>query len=206
MNASRRIHWNDVYGAKHYTDVSWYQAVPATSLDYILASGIARHDPVIDIGGGASTLVDCLIDGAFTDVSVLDVAAGALEQAKTRLGERAARVHWIESDVADFEPDRTYAVWHDRAAPQFLVDARDTERYVNVLRRALRPGGHVVLATFGPDGPLRCSGLEIRRYNIAMTRDLLGPGFELQDHRIEDHGTPGGATQQFLYSSWTRRG
>jgi len=204
VNSSRRTHWNDVYGAKHYTDVSWYQAVPETSLDYILASGIARHDPVIDIGGGASLLVDCLIDRAFTDVSVLDVAAGALEQAKTRLRERADRVHWIESDVTDFEPERAYALWHDRAALHFLVDAADRERYTAVLRRALRPDGRVVLATFGPDGPLRCSGLEIRRYNIAMMRDLLGPGFELLGHRTEDHATPGGVTQQFLYSNWIR--
>lgn len=204
MSSSRRNHWNGVYRKKHYTDVSWYQAVPDTSLEYILATGISRDDPIIDIGGGASLLVDCLIDHAFTDVSVLDVSAGALEQAKARLGERATRVHWIESDVADFEPDRTFAVWHDRAALHFLVDAGDRERYVDVLRRSLRLGGYVILATFGPDGPLKCSGLEIRRYNIELTRALLGPGFELQGHRIEDHGTPGGAAQQFLYSSWIR--
>lgn len=206
MSSSRRTHWNDVYRAKHYTDVSWYQTVPQTSLDYILATEIARHDPVIDIGGGASMLVDCLLDRAFTDVSVLDVSAGALEQAKTRLGERAARVLWIVSDVADFEPGRTYGVWHDRAVLHFLTDAAERDKYVESLQHALAPGGHLVVSTFGPDGPLKCSGLEVRRYTVEMMQELLGPEFQLSGHVLADHRTPWGAAQQFLHSSWSRTG
>ncbi len=204
MGTCRRTHWNDVYGGKHYTDVSWYQDIPATSLELIASTGIARDDAIIDVGGGASTLIDCLVDRGYTNVSVLDISGGAIAQAKTRLGARAARVQWIEADVTAFEPERSYALWHDRAALHFLVDERDRTRYVDTLRKSLRPGGHLVLATFGPDGPLKCSGLEIRRYNIDMTRNLLGDGFELRDHGMEEHRTPAGAMQQFLCSVWTR--
>jgi len=112
----------------------------------------------------------------------------------------------VISDVTHFEPQRSYRLWHDRAALHFLTDSADRERYVEVLREALEPGGHAVIATFGPDGPLKCSGLEIRRYNICMLEELLGPEFELRFHELENHQTPMGATQQFLYSCWIRRG
>lgn len=204
MSDRRQAHWNGVYGAKDHRDVSWYQPVPETSLSFILATGAAPDDAIIDIGGGASTLVDCLLDRGHTDVTVLDISAGAIEQARSRLGDRAERVHWIEADVTAFVPQRTYAVWHDRAALHFLVDARDRTRYVDVLRRALQPGGHVVLATFGPDGPLKCSGLDIRRYSVDETRELLGAGFELLQDELEEHVTPSGAAQQFLYTAWVR--
>lgn len=204
MSERRQTHWNAVYRAKHHRDVSWYQEVPERSLAFIHSTGVARDEAIIDIGGGASTLVDCLLDRGHTDVTVLDISAGAIEQARSRLGERAGRVHWIEADVTAFVPERTYAVWHDRAALHFLTDAQDRMRYVDVLCRALQPGGHVVLATFGPDGPLKCSGLDIRRYTVDGTRELLGAGFELLHHDLEEHVTPSGAPQQFLYTSWVR--
>ena len=186
--------------------MSWYQEVPDRSLALVTRTGVSSHDAIIDIGGGASTLVDHLLAAGFTNVTVLDLASLAFDHCRERLGERADNVDWVLSDVTHFEPKRTYRLWHDRAALHFLTDAADRERYIEVLREALSPGGHAVLAMFGPEGPLQCSGLEIRRYNVSMLEELLGPEFKLQSHELENHQTPTGSTQQFLYSCWTRRG
>jgi trans-aconitate methyltransferase len=187
MNAAnRRDHWENVYSSKAFNDVSWFQPRPERSLQLVERTAVGRDDAIIDIGGGASTLVDHLLDGGFTDVTVLDVAGKSLEQAQKRLGERAAGVEWIVSDVTTFRPSRTWQLWHDRAALHFLIDEQDRARYVEVLKTALAPGGHVVLAMFGPDGPLKCSGLEIRRYSIDMVEDLLGPEFQLQCQELEN--------------------
>lgn len=202
---ARREHWETVYGSKSFTDVSWFQPRPERSLQLVEKTAVGRDDAIIDIGGGASTLVDHLLDDGFTDITVLDVSGKALEQARERLGEHAADVEWVVSDVTDFWPTRTWQLWHDRAALHFLIDERDRERYVEVLKSALEPGGHIVLAMFGPDGPLKCSGLEIRRYSIDMVEELLGPEFVLQCQELENHITPMGSNQQFLYSCWTRR-
>lgn len=206
MGNERKKHWEDVYQRKPASEVSWYQEFPEMSLALITRSGISKQDAVIDIGGGASTLVDHLLDGGYSDVTVLDFAGSAFEQSRERLGKRAAAVNWVISDVTLFEPQRQYKVWHDRAVLHFLTDPKDRERYVAVLQEALAVGGQAVIATFGPDGPLKCSGLEIRRYTIEVLEELLGPGFELQDHEIADHHTPMNSTQQFLYSRWIRRG
>ena len=204
VSHARKSHWEGVYEARQFSDVSWYQAVPERSLAYIEASGIERDQPIIDIGGGASTLVDHLIDRGYTDLTVVDVSAKGLAQAQSRLLERAAEVQWIVSDVTRFQPDRRYALWHDRAVLHFLTDAADRERYIDALMSALTPGGNLVLATFGPDGPLKCSGLEVRRYSIEMMAELLGPGFDLCDHELELHETPSGGSQQFLLTRWRR--
>jgi SAM-dependent methyltransferase len=206
LTADRRKHWDGVYRRKASTEVSWYQEVPDRSLDLIGAAGLLLNDPIIDIGGGASTLVDHLLDAGYGDLTVLDLTETALDHSRKRLGERDDSVSWIVSDVVHFEPQRLYRLWHDRAALHFLTDATDRERYVDVLRRALAPGGYAVIATFGPAGPLKCSGLEIRRYTVRMLEELLGAEFELQSHELANHRTPMGATQQFLYSCWTRRG
>ena len=206
MTTERKKHWDGVYSSKASTEVSWYEDVPDQSLRLIKAAGTALDDAIIDIGGGASTLVDHLLDAGYGDLSVLDLTEKALDHSRQRLGERAAFVNWIVSDVVRFKPQRLYRLWHDRAVLHFLTDAADRERYVDVLRGALAPGGHAVIATFGPAGPLKCSGLEIRRYDVKMMEELLGAEFELQSHELADHRTPTGATQQFLYSCWTRRG
>ena len=206
MTAARRSHWEDVYGGKRHTEVSWYQEVPDKSLALISATGVSTEDAIIDIGGGASTLVDHLLEAGYADVTVLDLAATAFDQARKRLGKQAGAVNWVVSDVTQFEPQRQYRLWHDRAVLHFLTTASDRARYVQVLKDALVPGGHAVIATFGPDGPLKCSGLEIRRYSVTMLEELLGPEFEVQSHELENHQTPMGSTQQFLYSCWTRRG
>ncbi len=199
-----KAHWERVYGTRLPTEVSWYEPVPERSLELIRATGEPPGAPILDVGGGASTLVDGLLLGGATDVTVLDIVAGALERSRARLGADSARVTWIEGDITSFRPARAYAVWHDRAVFHFLTDDRDRERYLAVLGSALRPGGHVVLATFGPDGPTRCSGLATRRYGVHELGDLLGPGFELRKHLLEEHRTPATVTQQFIYGWWRR--
>lgn len=206
MTQKRKSHWESVYTGKAATEVSWYQEVPDRSLALVESTGISRAAPIIDVGGGASTLVDHLLDSGYSDVTVLDLAAAAFEQARERLGARADQVDWIVSDVTRLQPQRRYQLWHDRAVLHFLTDAADRERYIAVLRQALEPGGSIVIGVFGPDGPTRCSGLEIRRYNVDSLKELLGPEFELRSHELENHQTPTGGMQQFLYTCWTRRG
>jgi SAM-dependent methyltransferase len=203
---ARRAHWDGVYGAKRFTEVSWYQDIPARSLQQLRAAGADSKTPVIDVGGGASTFVDHLVERGFEDVTVLDISAAALEQARGRLGARGADVMWMVGDVTAFAADRQYGVWHDRAVLHFLTGAADRKRYVDALRRALAPGGHAIIATFGPEGPLKCSGLEVRRYSAELLGQLLGTEFELTDQALEDHQTPWGAAQQFLHTSWRRKG
>jgi trans-aconitate methyltransferase len=204
VSQDRKLHWEGVYKTKQFTDVSWYQQLPARSLELIDAAAVGEDAPIIDIGGGASTLVDHLIARGYRDVTVLDIAEGALAQARSRLAGSSHHVHWIVSDVVAFRPERSYRLWHDRAVLHFLVDAADRQRYLAALRAALVPGGDLVLASFGPDGPLKCSGLEVRRYSLEMMAELLGPEFELQSDDIEFHRTPSGGEQQFLCTRWRR--
>ena len=205
MSETRRMHWQRVYDEKMPAEVSWYQPVPDKSLQLIRGTGLARNEPVLDVGGGASTLVDHLHADGYTDITVMDISGRALELARARLGESADAINWIESDVTAFEPQRRYALWHDRAAFHFLTDAADRDRYIDVAKRALKPGGYFVLATFGPEGPERCSGVEIRRYGIEQLQELFGGGFKLGGYELDQHVTPMGSTQQFLYSWWQAR-
>lgn len=204
MSTERQAHWQGVYTSRSHTDVSWYEPEPTRSLAFIEASGVSRNRAIIDVGGGASTLVDHLLDRGYSQLTVLDIAADALRQAQDRLGERAQNVEWCAADVLAYRAERRFALWHDRAVLHFLVDTADRRRYVAALRRALQPGGHVVLAGFGPEGPRRCSGLPVRRYSVRKFRQLLGQEFQLQEQAVEEHTTPGGASQQFLYTRWQR--
>ncbi len=202
QSEQRKSHWEQVYSTKQPTEVSWFQPVPEKSLQLIKATGIAHEHAILDVGAGASTLVDNLLAEGFTDLTALDISANALLKSQERLGEKAGEVSWIEADVTEFEPQRRYDLWHDRAVFHFLTDAADRDRYVEAVRRSLKPGGHLVLATFGPEGPLRCSGLDICRYGIEQLADMLGSYFSLQSDELDDHRTPSGAVQQFLYSWW----
>lgn len=201
----KQSHWEGVYGSKQSTEVSWYQPRPERSLQLIRDAGVARRTPIIDIGGGASTLVDHLLDQGYSDVTVLDIATSAFEHSRERLGARAETVEWIVADVTRFDAQRSYGLWHDRAVLHFLTDAADRDRYVQALDMALAPGAHLVLSTFGPEGPPKCSGLDVRRYDVDRLHDLLGELFERRSDELESHTTPGGSTQQFLYTSWIRR-
>ncbi len=192
-------HWENVYRDRDPEQVSWYQAHPETSLALIQASGVDASAPIIDIGGGASRLVDQLLQTGYTDVSVLDISATALSHAQQRLGEDSRRVAWIESDITRFEPQRRYALWHDRAVFHFLTQAADRAHYVAALHQALPPGGQLILASFAIDGPAQCSGLDVVQYDSDKLLKTLGAGFELLETHREDHRTPAQAIQAFEY-------
>jgi trans-aconitate methyltransferase len=200
----RKSHWERVYATKTETEVSWYQADPAPSLETLARAGADRRSAVIDVGGGTSSLVDRLIHGGYEDVTVLDVSAAALAAARARLGEAGRKVHWLVADATEWAPERRYDVWHDRAAFHFLVDPEDRAAYVERLREALPPGGRAIIATFAPDGPERCSGLPIMRYDGPSLAAALGPNFVLLESRRHDHLTPSGAVQRFQFSVFRR--
>lgn len=195
----RRTHWQQLYRSRAPTELSWYQAIPSQSLDLIRNTGLSFAEPIIDVGGGASSLVDHLLELGFRDVTVVDLSADALAQVRSRLGLRADTVTLVEADVLEFVPSRRYTLWHDRAVFHFLTAPADQCRYAEVLRAALRPRGHVILATFGPCGPHRCSGLEVIRYSPAQLAAALGPELRLEEAIEESHRTPGGALQEFVY-------
>lgn len=202
MNDSeaRRVHWDRVYQTRDPTALSWYQADPAVSLRFIEQAGISRGAPILDVGGGASVLADRLLAAGYEDVTVLDVSSVALAAVRARLGQA---VQVIRSDLTRFEPARRYALWHDRAVLHFLTDPEDQQAYVRALTQALRPGGHVILATFASDGPARCSGLPVERYDTARMVALLGPVFQLRSAETETHLTPAGVPQHFQYGWFT---
>lgn len=204
MPDDRAAHWETVHTNRAPTEVSWYQPVPVQSLELTAATGLALDAPLLDVGAGASTLVDHWLAAGHTDITVLDLASAALARSQARLGATAASVEWIVTDVTAFRPTRQYALWHDRAVLHFLVDASARARYLDVLRAALRPGGDVILAAFGPDGPEKCSGLPVQRYSIEALSSLLGPAFTLQADARENHVTPAGGRQQFQYGWWRR--
>jgi trans-aconitate methyltransferase len=200
----RQAHWQNVYATKAEKEVSWFQENPAPSLDLIAATGISSDEAIIDVGGGASRLVDSLLERGFRRVAILDLSAKALEATKKRLGGRGDGVDWIVADVTTWEPSSTYDLWHDRAAFHFLTEPAERDAYVVRLNEAVRPGGHVIIATFAPDGPERCSGLPIMRYDPEALACTLGPAFQLVDSRRHDHLTPGGNTQRFQFSRFLR--
>lgn len=195
----RHEHWNQVYRTKGPRDVSWYQRSPDLSLALIAAAAIGKDAGVIDVGGGASTLVDCLLDRGYTRLAVLDLSGAALEHSRTRLAARAGEVEWFEADVTSFDPPRRFGLWHDRAVFHFLTAAGDRRGYVATLRRTLRPGGSVVIATFALDGPPKCSGLEVVRYDEQSMVAELGPEFQLLEVQRETHVTPWQSEQRFSY-------
>lgn len=193
-------HWDRIYRANAPGEVSWYQPEARLSIELIGRVAPARSAPIIDVGGGASTLVDGLLEAGHDAVTVLDLSPAALAAARRRLAGRAARVRWVVADVLDAPLSAAaYAVWHDRAVFHFLTDPADRARYVAETRRAVRPGGHVIVASFAPEGPARCSGLEVARYTPEAMHAEFGAGFRLLDSVREDHQTPGGALQAFVY-------
>ena len=195
-----KTHWEHIYETKEPTRVSWYQVHAQLSLQFIQNTGISKTAHIIDIGGGASTLVDDLIAAGFQQLSVLDISATALQLAQQRLGRQAELVHWIEADITQADlPPLAYDVWHDRAVFHFLTRAADRQRYIDRVRQSVHTGGHVIVATFAPDGPDHCSGLEVMRYGPESLHDEFGPGFELKDSRRETHHTPFGTEQKFIY-------
>lgn len=199
MAQARQDHWDAVYQKKRADEVSWYESRPEKSLDLMRSTGVRDDDPIIDVGGGASRLVDELLAAGHGDLTVLDVSASVLEKLRERLGSAASSVTLVHQDVTAFQPARRYALWHDRAVFHFLTQREDRELYIGALRRGIRPGGHVLMATFGPDGPERCSGLPTVRYDAATLAAELGADFALVESFLVVHRTPWNANQQFLY-------
>lgn len=195
----RKEHWEAVYTEKSPLEVSWYQAEPRLSLELIEGTGLSREAAIIDVGGGASVLVDRLLDKGYRDITVLDLSGRALAHARKRLGPRGKDVAWFETDVTEFRPPRQYDLWHDRAVFHFLTDAADRRDYVETLKRSLAPGGHVIIAAFAIGGPEKCSGLDIVQYDSAKMAAELGEGFALVGEKIELHETPWGTGQKFAY-------
>jgi ubiquinone/menaquinone biosynthesis C-methylase UbiE len=197
----REEHWDRIYRAKAPREVSWYQPEARVSLQLIRGVAPDLGTPMLDVGGGASTLADGLLDVGYQSVTVLDLASAALRRAQERLAERAAHIRWIVGDALDVPlASDSAGVWHDRAVFHFLTDPSDRDRYVGQARRVVWPGGHVIVASFGPEGPSQCSGLEVVRYTVEGLHAEFGPGFRLLEEVREDHSTPSGSLQPFVYS------
>ena len=197
---TRQAHWDNAYATKGETGVSWFEDTPALSLELIRRARANAKSSVIDIGGGASRLVDALLREGVGRVTVLDLSPAALDAARARLGAAAGDVEWIVADVTDWKPERRHDIWHDRAAFHFLTETDARAAYVENLHAALRPEGHAIIGTFAPDGPERCSGLPVLRYDPAELAGVLGPSFKLVDQRRHVHTTPWGSTQAFQFS------
>jgi SAM-dependent methyltransferase len=197
-------HWQDVYARKRDEEVSWYQAFPATSIDLVSRTGAGHAARIIDVGGGASRLVDALLALGFERVTVLDLAETALDHARARLADRAAAVAWVAADVRTWRPDAPFDVWHDRAAFHFMVQPEDREAYLATLHRAVASGGHAILGTFAADGPELCSGLPVLRWEPDALAREIGPKFRLVESLREDHVTPDGKVQKFQFSRFVR--
>ncbi len=197
-------HWQNVYGARTPDKVTWYEPVPQVSLALIKAAGAPANARIIDIGGGGSNLVDHLLDLGYPRPTVLDVSAAALAISQNRLGPRASAVDWIVADMRTYAPAQIFDIWHDRAALHFLTTEGDQQAYVRVLKAALKPGGSVILGTFAPDGPEKCSGLPVVRRSDTDLAALLGADFALRESQRHLHPTPAGNAQPFQFARLQR--
>ena len=198
-------HWERIYATKSVDEVSWYQENPERSLRFIQATRVPLSASIIDVGGGASRLVDALLRSGYSGLTVLDISSTALAAAKQRLGSRASDVQWLQADVTQASlPAGAYDVWHDRAVFHFLTSSADRKAYVEAVLRAVKPGGHVIIATFAHDGPTECSGLAVFRYTPEQLRAELGEAFTPVQEENEAHHTPGGRIQHFLYCYFRR--
>jgi SAM-dependent methyltransferase len=202
MPNNTKNHWEQVYTTKQPDEVSWTQEVPKTSLSFIQGFNLPENARIIDIGGGDSKLVDHLLDLGYKNITVLDLSAAALERAKSRLGPKASCVNWVVSDILDFIPAGQYDVWHDRAAFHFLTTADQIQRYVAIAAAAV--SGYMVIGTFSPNGPARCSGLDIKQYDETQLQGTLSAAFTKLHSITEDHITPFGTTQNFLFCSFKK--
>ena len=200
----RKAHWQNVYQSKSPLEVSWYQEEPKLSLELIHRTQIARDEAIIDVGGGASVLVDYLQKAGFTNLAVLDISETALDSAKKRLGNSAKSIEWLEVDITQFHPPHQFSLWHDRAVFHFLTEASDRQNYVHALRQGLRQGGHLIIAAFAIDGATKCSGLEIVQYDSNKLSIELGADFELIESVNEIHITPANQEQKFVYFYFTK--
>lgn len=203
-NFDKKAHWEKIYQTKSLQEVSWFQPKPETSLNFFNEFKIAKDAKIIDIGGGDSLLVDHLLDLEYTDITVLDISEAALTKAKTRLGNKAGLVKWIEADAATFVSNVQYDFWHDRAAFHFLTSAQEIEHYLQTVQQSIRPNGILVMGTFSEQGPEKCSGIQIKQYSEKSMSDLLTDFFEKIKCITVDHKTPFETIQQFIFCSFRK--
>ncbi len=203
--SDRKTHWENIYADKTPLELSWYQNEPALSLQLIRNTQLTHDSPIIDVGGGASVLVDYLDKEGYTNIAVLDISGKSLAHARKRLGDNANKVEWYEEDVTLFNPPHRFSLWHDRAVFHFLTDASDRHDYVKVLKRTLNPNGHLILAAFAIGGPTKCSGLDIIQYDANKLITELGETFELVEEKDETHVTPSNIEQKFHYFRFIKK-
>jgi ubiquinone/menaquinone biosynthesis C-methylase UbiE len=202
-----KSHWEHIYETKDSHQVSWYKSHLDLSLQMIERTGVDKSARIIDMGGGASTLVDDLLANGYQNLTVLDISAVSMQVAQNRLGDQANKVTWLEADITQISlPEHNYDIWHDRAVFHFLTNAQDRQHYVNTVRRSVKAGGYIIMATFAPDGPMQCSGLDVVRYSSDSLHVEFGGDFELIDSLHETHPTPFGTEQKFIYCACRKRG
>ncbi len=194
-----RSHWDAIYSAAEPSRLSWHQQFPLESLDLIEASCVGAESPIIDVGGGASSLADCLLHRGYGNITVLDCSSSALDHARRRLGSMAEEIRWLTGDVRNFRPGEKFMLWHDRAVFHFMVDAADRRKYLETLDACLEADGHVVLGTFALCGPRSCSGLEVMRYDESLISELFAPRFRVVSTMFSRHETPSGQQQDFMF-------
>lgn len=202
---NRKEHWETIYGTKALNEVSWYQPTPETSLEFIKNNTLSKDHPIIDIGGGDSFLIDHLLDLGYTDVTVLDISEKAIERAKLRLGDNAKKATWIVKDITQFEPEKKYAVWHDRAVFHFLTNAEDIERYKSISALALSEKGKKIIGTFSESGPKKCSGIDIKQYSENALKQTFENDFTPMECFFENHITPFDTIQNFIFCSFEKK-
>ena len=201
----RKKHWEQVYSTKSTEKLGWYKPHLQTSLTWIKELNLAADAPIIDVGGGASTLVDDLLDAGYRSITVLDISEKALSSVRARLGKKTELVTWLNCDITSVDlPTHHYELWHDRAAFHFLTELDQQRKYRDKLLKALKPGGRLIIGTFAPEAPPKCSGLPVQRYSQEQLGDTLGGEFELVRHQKEQHITPGGVEQMYLYCHFRR--
>ena len=201
----RKAHWEQVYSTRMAEKLGWYRPRLDRSIDWIGKAGLEPHDPIIDIGGGASTLADDLIDAGFDSITVFDISMSALDSSKKRLGRQADLVMWLCADITGYTlPEQHFALWHDRGMFHFMTTADEQAVYRDALLHSLRPGGHAIIGTFAVSAPPKCSGLPVERYDAARLSDVLGEELELLEEVEELHVTPGGVEQMYLYCLFRR--
>lgn len=204
-NQERKQHWENIYESKELKDVSWYQPVPETSLEMIQKLQVSKDSKIIDVGGGDSFLAEFLLNLGYTNITVLDISANAIERAKERMGESAKKVKWIVSDITQFNPTEKYDLWHDRAAFHFLRSENDIESYLNVLNQSVAENAQLIIGTFSEEGPLKCSGIEIKQYSEESMVEQFQADFEKIECTQTLHPTPFDTTQNFTFCSFKRR-
>lgn len=202
----KKEHWETVYSTKSPDSVSWFQEHAETSLNFIKKLNLEKGTSIIDVGGGASTLVDDLLVNGYSRLSVLDLSGAALEAAKNRIGANSVNVQWLEADVTEVQfPKHQFEVWHDRAVFHFLTKPEEREAYIKNVTHSVNPAGHIIISTFAEDGPAQCSGLPVMRYSAETLQAEFGEGFLLEEQLKENHNTPFGTTQKFVFCHFVKK-